>query len=137
MLRLSGKLLLNFQLQDNQEDEEEIEYAKEIQEYHDLSDNEMKEPKSFNRRQNKDKDGTESSEKLLAELDSDIDIEKTVKSDDNLTLLTELGLADMTTTAVDDFGDFQNGAMDDFLPKHTCDADDVFDKLINDLNIGK
>lgn len=124
-------------LQDNPEDDEEIEYAKEIQEYHDLSDSEMREPKLLNRRQNKDKDGTESSEKLLAELDTDIDNGKTVKSDDNLTLLTELGLADMTTAAVDDFGDFQNGAMDEFIPKHTCDADDVFDKLINDLNIGK
>ncbi|XP_026316129.1 PRKCA-binding protein isoform X2 [Hyposmocoma kahamanoa] len=122
---------------DNPEDEEEIEYAKEIQEYHDLSDTEMKEPKYLNRRQNKDKDSSESSEKLLAELDTDIDNEKTVKSHDNLTLLTELGLADMTTTAVDDFGDFQNGAMDEFIPKHTCDVDDVFDKLINDLNIGK
>ncbi|KAL0810724.1 hypothetical protein ABMA28_010048 [Loxostege sticticalis] len=121
-------------IQDNPEDEEEIEFAKELQEYHDLSDSETKEPKVTNRRQNKDKDDTDSTETLLPGFDSSDTIES-VKNDniDNLTLLTELGLAD---TSTDEFGDFQNGLMDDFLPKNDT-TDDVFDKLLSDLNIGK
>ncbi|XP_063834291.1 PRKCA-binding protein isoform X2 [Ostrinia nubilalis] len=116
-----------------QDDEEEIEYAKELQEYHDLSDSE-KDTKIRKRRQSKHKDFTESSETLLPGFDSSDTLDGTVKSDntDNLTLLTELGLAD---TSTEEFGEFQNGLMDDFLPMST--TDDVFDKLMSDLNIAK
>ncbi|KAJ2937795.1 hypothetical protein O0L34_g18575 [Tuta absoluta] len=118
----------------NTEDEEEIEYGKEIQEYHDVSDSESKEPKPLNRRQNKDNDNTDSSDQLLPGLDA-TDNDSNVKTDltevtDNLSLLTELGLADMNP--LDDFGDFQNGSMD----TKNNDTDDVFDKLLQDLNIG-
>lgn len=55
---------------------------------------------------------------------------------DNLTLLTELGLAD--TNVQDDFGDFQNGLLDEFMPKPSGDdKNDIFDKLLNDLCIDK
>uniref|UniRef100_A0A1E1WU61 PRKCA-binding protein n=1 Tax=Pectinophora gossypiella TaxID=13191 RepID=A0A1E1WU61_PECGO len=118
---------------DNQEDEEDIEYAKEIQEYHDICDLETKEPKPLNRRQNKDKEDSDSSQQLLPGFDTADNIDSNVKNDENLTdnlsLLTELGLAD--TNAVDDFGEFQNGG--DL--KNNSDADDVFAKLLSDLNI--
>ncbi|XP_045762395.1 PRKCA-binding protein isoform X3 [Maniola jurtina] len=125
-------------IQDSQDDDEDIEFAKEIQEYHDLSDEESKETKGTNRRQTKDKDETDSSEQLLPGLTAlalDSDSNLNVRSDsDNLTLLTELGLVD---TRADDFGDFQNGLLDEFLPKNNSDmTDDVFDKLLNDLSVG-
>lgn len=62
-------------------------------------------------------------------------MDSNVKSEsDNLTLLTELGLVD---TRSDDFGDFQNGLLDEFLPKNNSElTDDVFDKLLNDLSVG-
>ncbi|XP_052749488.1 PRKCA-binding protein isoform X4 [Galleria mellonella] len=122
-------------IQDNPEDDDEIEYAKEIQEYHDLSD--IKETKVANRRQNKDKDDTDSSEQLLPELDNSDNLDKTVKSDtvDNLSLLTELGLADTTMGRDSEFGEFQNGLVSGLMP--TQSADDVFDKLLSDLNIGQ
>ncbi|KAL4709706.1 hypothetical protein ACJJTC_007437 [Scirpophaga incertulas] len=121
-------------IQDNQEEEEDIEYAKEIQEYHDLSDSESKEPKVVNRRQNKDKD-IEATEQLIADFDTG-DTLDSIKTDntDNLTLLTELGLAD-TTNPDGDFGDFQNGLMNNILG--STNTDDVFDKLLSDLNICK
>ncbi|KAM3956359.1 protein interacting with PRKCA 1 [Aphomia sociella] len=121
-------------LQDNQEDEEDIEYAKEIQEYHDIS--EPKEAKVVNRRQNRDKDDTDSSEQLLPEFDTSDSLDKSVKNDntDQLSLLTELGLADTNMTTDNEFGEFQNGLLDGFSKNST---DDVFDKLLNDLNIGK
>lgn len=127
---------LNLYSQDNPEDDEEVEYAKEIQEYHDLSDSEAKdEHKALNRRQIKDKDNSDSSDQLLPGFDSD-DSNRPVKLDDNLSLLTDLGLADITP--LDDFGEFQNGSMDGFLPRNTGnETDDVFDKLLSDLNIGK
>ncbi|KPJ18490.1 PRKCA-binding protein [Papilio machaon] len=118
-------------LQDNQDDED-LEYGKEIQEYHDASDEE-KLGNVNNRRQTKDNDA-DSSEQLLPDLtvstfDSDVKNET-----DNLSLLTELGLVDTDTQPVV-FGDFQNG-LNDFMQKES-DNDDVFDKLLNDLNIGK
>ncbi|XP_045540187.1 PRKCA-binding protein isoform X1 [Papilio machaon] len=118
-------------LQDNQDDED-LEYGKEIQEYHDASDEE-KLGNVNNRRQTKDNDA-DSSEQLLPDLtastfDSDVKNET-----DNLSLLTELGLVDTDTQPVE-FGDFQNG-LNDFRQKES-DNDDVFDKLLNDLNIGK
>lgn len=121
-------------IQDGQDDDEEIEFAKEIQEYHDISDEENKDTKVPNRRQNKDKDDTDSSEQLLPGLTS-LEIDSNAKSEsDNLTLLTELGLVD---TRSDDFGDFQNGLLDEFLPKNNSElTDDVFDKLLNDLSVG-
>ncbi|XP_063370486.1 PRKCA-binding protein [Cydia amplana] len=126
-------------IQDSQE-EDDIEYAREIQEYHDI--NEDKDVPVTNRRQTKDKDSTDSSQHLLS-IDNDFNFETNNltkndnfdKSDcdktDNLTLLTELGLAD------NDFGEFQNGLMDDFMPDKNNDTDDVFDKLLSELNIGK
>lgn len=52
---------------------------------------------------------------------------------DNLTLLTELGLAD--TNLVDsDFGDFQTGI--GVQKDYGNDVDDVFDKLLSELNVG-
>ncbi|XP_034826259.1 PRKCA-binding protein isoform X5 [Maniola hyperantus] len=125
-------------IQDSQDDDEDIEFAKEIQEYHDLSDEESKDTKGTNRRQIKDKDDTDSSEQLLPGLTAlglDSDSNLNVRSDsDNLTLLTELGLVD---TRADDFGDFQNALLDEFLPKNNSDmTDDVFDKLLSDLSVG-
>ncbi|XP_073961034.1 PRKCA-binding protein-like isoform X4 [Choristoneura fumiferana] len=125
-------------IQDNQE-EDEIEYAREIQEYHDIDENAI----VSNRRQNKDKDATDSSQHLLSidtndyQFDTPDTLNKTdtfnktdnLDKTDNLTLLTELGLAD-------DFGEFQIGLMDDFMPNKN-DNDDVFDKLLSELNIGK
>ncbi|XP_046972814.1 PRKCA-binding protein isoform X1 [Vanessa cardui] len=120
-------------LQDSQDDDEEIEFAKEIQEYHDVSDDESKDNKASNRRQNQDKDTTDSSDQLLPDLTGSLDIDSNVKNDsDNLTLLKELGLAD---TKADDFGDFQNG-LDEFI-KNKTETEDVFDKLLSDLNIGQ
>ncbi|XP_039749625.1 PRKCA-binding protein isoform X2 [Pararge aegeria] len=124
-------------LQDSQDDDEEIEFGKEIQEYHDISDEETKDSKVANRLQTKDKDDTDSSEQLLPGLTAlalDSDSNDNAKNDsENLTLLTELGLVD---TRTDDFGDFQNGLLDEFLPKSNMGlTDDVFDKLLNDLNI--
>ncbi|CAH0403317.1 unnamed protein product [Chilo suppressalis] len=121
-------------IQDNQEDEEEIEYAKEIREYHDLSDSE-REPKVFNRRQKKDKD-EDGTEQLLPGLDNSDTLDSAVKVDnlDNLSLLTELGLADTNVPLDSDFGEFQNG-MDAFMPNTS--NDDVFDRLLSDLTIGK
>ncbi|KPJ03939.1 PRKCA-binding protein [Papilio xuthus] len=93
-------------MQDNQDDED-LEYGKEIQEYHDASDEE-KEGNVNNRRQTKDNDA-DSSEQLLPDLtagtfDSDVKQET-----DNLSLLTELGLVD---TQPVEFGEFQNGLSD-------------------------
>ncbi|CAG9568538.1 unnamed protein product [Danaus chrysippus] len=126
-------------IQDNDDDDTEIEYGKEIQEYHDASDEE-KETKVFNRRETKDKDETDSSEQLLPCLTDDVtnvkrdsDVTNVKTDNDNLSLLTELGLADTR----EDFGDFQNGIFDDFIPKPDKGTDDVFDKLLCDLNIGK
>nr|XP_026492044.1 PRKCA-binding protein isoform X2 [Vanessa tameamea] len=120
-------------IQDSQDDDEEIEFGKEIQEYHDVSDDESKDNKAANRRQNQDKDNTDSSDQLLPDLTGSLDIDSNVKNDnDNLTLLTELGLAD---TKADDFGDFQNG-LDEFI-KNKTETEDVFDKLLSDLNIGQ
>ncbi|XP_075986009.1 protein interacting with PRKCA 1 isoform X1 [Anticarsia gemmatalis] len=128
-------------IQDNQDEDEEIEFGKEIHEYHDISDID-KEPKLTNRRQNKDNDHTESSQQLLPDFENvekfDSAFEKTDKSDtvDNLTLLTELGLAD--TNVQDDFGEFQNGLLDEFLPRGSAvDKNDLFDKLLNDLSVGE
>ncbi|XP_053620280.1 PRKCA-binding protein isoform X4 [Plodia interpunctella] len=117
-------------IQDNPEDEEDIEFGKEIQEYHDISEDDIKEAKVVNRRQNKDKDNTDSSEQLLPDFDS---MDK-AKNDniDNLSLLKELGLAD--TNVAEEFGDFQNG-LDELTSKN--DSDDIFDKLLRDLDIGK
>lgn len=117
-------------MQDNQDDDEgDIEFAKEIKEYHDiLSDREREKHKVTNRRP---KEKSTESQQLLPEFDSceqNDSIDNTDRSE-NLKLLTELGLAD-------DFGDYQNGAMDDFLPKNTNDVDDVFEKLMCDLNFG-
>ncbi|CAG9792331.1 unnamed protein product [Diatraea saccharalis] len=122
-------------IQDHPEDEDEIEYAKEIHEYHDLPDTE-REPKVVNRRQNKDKD-EDTTEQLLPGLESSDVLDSAVKLDnvDNLTLLTELGLADTNMPLDSDFGEFQNGAMDAFLPNTS--NDDVFDKLLSELDIGK
>lgn len=125
--------------QDNEDEDTEIEYGKEIQEYHDASDDD-KETKVFNRRETKDKDETDSSEQLLPCLTEDMtnvkpdsDVTNVKTDNDNLSLLTELGLADTR----EDFGDFQNGLFDDFIPKPNKGTDDVFDKLLCDLNIGK
>ncbi|XP_060807799.1 PRKCA-binding protein isoform X2 [Amyelois transitella] len=115
-------------IQDNPDDDEEIEYGKEIQEYHDISED-IKEARVTNRRQNKDKDETDSSDQLLPDFESD----KTKNDNiDNLSLLKELGLED--TNVAEDFGDFQNG-MADFTPRN--DNDDIFDKLLRDLDIEK
>ncbi|XP_032521949.1 PRKCA-binding protein isoform X3 [Danaus plexippus] len=126
-------------IQDNEDEDTEIEYGKEIQEYHDASDDD-KETKVFNRRETKDKDETDSSEQLLPCLTEDMtnvkpdsDVTNVKTDNDNLSLLTELGLADTR----EDFGDFQNGLFDDFIPKPNKGTDDVFDKLLCDLNIGK
>ncbi|XP_023947439.1 PRKCA-binding protein isoform X2 [Bicyclus anynana] len=122
-------------IHDGQDDDEEIEFAKEIQEYHDVSDEETKDTKVTNRRQTKDKDDTDSSEQLLPGLTTlALDSDSNAKNDnDNLTLLTELGLVD---TRTDDFGEFQNGILDEFLPKNNTGlSDDVFDKLLNDLSV--
>lgn len=90
-----------------------------------------------NRRPPKENDNTESSQQLLPDFDAfDNSVTENDKTDnidktevvDNLSLLTELGLAD-----INDFGDFQNG-MEDFgsnNPQNT--VDDVFEKLLNDL----
>ncbi|CAB3225774.1 unnamed protein product [Arctia plantaginis] len=128
-------------IQDNEE--EEIEFGKEIHEYHDISDIDNKEPKPVNRRQNKDNDDTDSSQQLLPDFDNadkfdNVAFDNTEKSDnvDNLTLLTELGLAD--TNVQDDFGDFQNGLLDEFLPRGSAvDKTDIFDKLLSDLSVGE
>lgn len=120
-----------------------------MREYHDLSDSEIKEAKSTNRRQTKDIDSTESSEQLLPGIDTIDDALTSLTSDsndvndsghrtDNLTLLTELGLADANATVDNDFGEFQNGLMDNFGTKNNAsDVDDVFDKLLSDFNVGK
>ncbi|XP_026735714.1 PRKCA-binding protein isoform X3 [Trichoplusia ni] len=125
-------------IQDSQEDEEDIEFGKEIHEYHDIADID-KEAKLVNRRQTKDNDDTESSQQLLPDFDNvNLTFDKVDKADnlDNLTLLTELGLAD--TNVQDDFGDFQNGLLDEFMPKPSGDdKNDIFDKLLNDLGIDK
>ncbi|XP_038218036.1 PRKCA-binding protein isoform X2 [Zerene cesonia] len=117
-------------IQDNQDDEEEIEFGKELKEYHDLSD-EDNTTKPTNRRQTKDID-SELTEQLLpglTDVKNDTDSSKNDSmTADSLTLLTELGLADTK----DDFGDFQNGT-NEFGSKDT--TDDVFDKLLSDLNI--
>ena len=121
-----------------------MEFGKEIHEYHDISDNDEKEAKLVNRRQTKDIDDTESSEQLLPDFDNVALFDKVDKSDsldkadnmDNLTLLTELGLAD--TNVQDDFGDFQNGLLDEFLPKaggEDDDKNDIFDKLLSDFSL--
>lgn len=130
-------------LQDNQDEEEEIEFGKEIHEYHDIADIDSKESKMVNRRQNKDNDDTESSQQLLPDFDNvdkfdNVPFDKVDKTDnvDNLTLLTELGLAD--TNVQDDFGEFQNGLLDEFLPRGSgVDKTDIFDKLLNDLSVGE
>ncbi|CAG5030821.1 unnamed protein product [Parnassius apollo] len=122
-------------IQDNQDDDD-IEYGKEMQEYHDASDEE-KDAKVLNRRQSKkDKDDADSSEQLLPGLTADT-FDSNVKTEtDNLSLLTELGLVD-TNPRADDFGDFQNGFMGNFTQKDSGNgADDVFDKLMSELNIG-
>lgn len=68
---------------------------------------------------------------MLPELTADA-FDSDVKNEtDNLSLLTELGLVD---TQSEEFGDFQNG-LSDFIQK--SDNTDVFDKLLNDLDIGK
>lgn len=96
-----------------------------MKEYHDLSDEELK--KAANRRQHCDTD-SDLTEQLIPNLaDIKIDSERfdsQGNDSDSLTLLTELGLADTK----DDFGEFQNGSMKD-------GPDDVFDKLLSDLNI--
>lgn len=130
-------------IQDNPEEEEELEFGKEIHEYHDIADLDSKEAKLMNRRQTKDNDDTESSEQLLPDFDSvALTYDKVDKADnmdktdnmDNLTLLTELGLAD--TNVQDDFGDFQNGLLDEFLPKASGDdKNDIFDKLLSDFSL--
>nr|XP_012553177.1 PRKCA-binding protein isoform X2 [Bombyx mori] len=116
--------------------DEDIEYAKEIQEYHDLSVNDTREAKLMKKRQTDDNEHNDATEQLLPGIDT-VDIDRSENNDvsDNLTLLTELGLAD--AGANDEFGSFQNGLMDDFMPKSSSDVDDVFDKLLNDLSIGK
>ncbi|XP_041971689.1 PRKCA-binding protein isoform X2 [Aricia agestis] len=137
-------------IQDNPE-EDDIEYAQEIQEYHDLPDGNTNQ-KVSNRCQNKDKSDSDTTEQLLPGLTDDVKLDMspltakndnlslltdnvkldmehlTIKPEDNLTLLTELGLAD--TNKTDDFGDFQKGM------STSNDTDDVFDKLLNDLQIG-
>ncbi|CAH0697298.1 unnamed protein product [Spodoptera exigua] len=130
-------------IQDNPDEEEDLEFGKEIHEYHDIVELDNKEAKLMNRRQNKDNDDTESSEQLLPDFDNvALTYDKVEKSDnndktdnvDNLTLLTELGLAD--TNVQDDFGDFQNGLLDEFLPKASGDdKNDIFDKLLNDFSL--
>ncbi|KAF9822466.1 hypothetical protein SFRURICE_006549 [Spodoptera frugiperda] len=132
-----------FPVEDNPEEEEELEFGKEIHEYHDIADLDSKEAKLMNRRQTKDSDDTESSEQLLPDFDSvALTYDKVDKADnmdksdnmDNLTLLTELGLAD--TNVQDDFGDFQNGLLDEFLPKASGDdKNDIFDKLLSDFSL--
>ncbi|XP_045519849.1 PRKCA-binding protein isoform X4 [Pieris brassicae] len=109
-------------IQDSQDDDEEIEFARELKEYHDLSEEEIK--KASNRRQNSDTDA-DLSEQLIPNL-TEAKIDNDRIDSDSLTLLTELGLADTK----DDFGEFQNGSMD-----FTKSTDDVFDKLLSDLNI--
>ncbi|XP_047036456.1 PRKCA-binding protein-like, partial [Helicoverpa zea] len=122
-------------IQDGQEEDEELEFGKEIHEYHDIADID-KEPKLVNRRQTKDNDDTESSEQLLPDFDNvTLNYDKVDKSDnmDNLTLLTELGLAD--TNVQDDFGDFQNGLLDEFMPKTSGeDKNDIFEDLLSDFS---
>ncbi|KAG6439142.1 hypothetical protein O3G_MSEX000522, partial [Manduca sexta] len=116
-------------IQDNPDDDEEIEYGKEIQEYHDIE----KEPKQINRRQTKDVDSTESSEQLLPGIDT-VDLNASDAPDDdrsNLTLLTELGLADTAMPMDNEFGEFQNGL--NFAKKN--DVDDVFDNLLSGLSM--
>ncbi|KAH9631255.1 hypothetical protein HF086_011959 [Spodoptera exigua] len=134
---------LSYCLKDNPEEEEDLEFGKEIHEYHDIAELDNKEAKLINRRQNKDNDDTESSEQLLPDFDNVAltydKVEKSENNDktdnvDNLTLLTELGLAD--TNVQDDFGDFQNGLLDEFLPKASGDdKNDIFDKLLNDFSL--
>ncbi|XP_048487253.1 PRKCA-binding protein isoform X3 [Plutella xylostella] len=136
-------------IQDSQEEDEEVEYGKEIQENYDVNENENREPKLANRMQNKDKNKSDdASEQLLPGLSDAFGNNDTfgnsdafgnsdgAKPDvDNLTLLTELGLAD--TNVAEDFGDFQNGLMDEFMPKsNVADTDDVFDKLLSELSGG-
>lgn len=95
-----------------------------------MSDEDTKDIKATNRRQDQDKDNTDSSEQLLPDL-TVLDSDSTVKTDsDNLTLLTELGLVDTK----EDFGEFQNG-LGEF--KNKQETEDVFDKLLNDLSIGQ
>ncbi|CAG4972183.1 unnamed protein product [Colias eurytheme] len=116
-------------IQDSQDDEEEIEFGKELKEYHDLSDEDTTKP--TNRRQTKDIDSDLTEQLLpgLTDVKNDTDSSKNDSmTADSLSLLTELGLADTK----DDFGDFQNG-MNEFGSKDS--NDDVFDKLLSDLNI--
>ncbi|XP_045507056.1 PRKCA-binding protein isoform X2 [Colias croceus] len=116
-------------IQDSQDDEEEIEFGKELKEYHDLSDEDTTKPS--NRRQTKDIDSDLTEQLLpgLTDVKNDTDSSKNDSmTADSLSLLTELGLADTK----DDFGDFQNG-MNEFGSKDS--NDDVFDKLLSDLNI--
>lgn len=68
---------------------------------------------------------------MLPELTADAFDSDVRNETDNLSLLTELGLVD---TQSEEFGDFQNG-LSDFIQK--SDNTDVFDKLLNDLDIGK
>lgn len=118
-------------------DEEDIEFAKELKEYHDIVDNfDTNNHKVVNRRPHKELDTTDSSQQLLPDFDT-VDSSVTDKADndvdkrenvDNLSLLTELGLADMN-----DFGDFQNGMEDMISRDSESTVDDVFEKLLRDL----
>lgn len=112
-------------IQDNQDDDE-IEYGREIEEHYDIN-----ETKTVNRCQKYDKDD-ESQEHLLPELTDDSD-----KADD-LTLLSELGLDNLTVdSGLSEFGEFQNGLMDEFLPPDNSENNlnnDIFDKLLSKLN---
>lgn len=115
-------------MQDNPDDEE-IEYGREIEEHYDVTDSRTV---NVNRRQNVKDVDIDSQEQLLPDLTESNDKLENV---DNLTLLSELGLAD-TNLSFDsnltEFGAFQNGLMDDFLPK--SENNDVFDKLLSELN---
>ncbi|GBP45305.1 PRKCA-binding protein [Eumeta japonica] len=116
-------------IQDNQDEDEDIEFGKEVQEYHDIEDSG---PTPATRKEDRarSEDGVE--EKLLHGLDCESS--NPIDSVDNLTLLTELGLADMPTDPTE-FGDFQNGLIDEFLPQN--DTDNVFDKLLSEFGDNK
>ncbi|XP_050676030.1 PRKCA-binding protein isoform X2 [Leptidea sinapis] len=118
-------------IQDSQDEEDEIEFGKEIKEYHDICDEEGKQPTVVNRRENQDRSETET-EQLLPGLTVRSDIGNDANDNDNLMLLTELGLVD----GGDDFGDFQNG-MTKINESNKVMTDDIFDKLLSDLNIGQ
>ncbi|VVC92709.1 unnamed protein product [Leptidea sinapis] len=88
-------------------------------------------PTVVNRRENQDRSETET-EQLLPGLTVRSDIGNDANDNDNLMLLTELGLVD----GGDDFGDFQNG-MTKINESNKVMTDDIFDKLLCDLNIGQ